>query len=111
MKLIVDDELKIAGFWLSRAERDDGELKASLKPQFAEWKAKNYLPVVYESGDGDLKESIYYLLKHHIEKKAKAEVEAERNLTMAGIDCGSGYPDVGRLACLRLDDMKEFYSE
>lgn len=36
-----------------------------------------------------------------------------------GIDCGSGYPDdpgspylkQGRLACLRLDDMKEFYSE
>ncbi len=36
-----------------------------------------------------------------------------------GIDCGSGYPDrpeeiydlQGRLACLRLDDMQEFYSE
>lgn len=38
-----------------------------------------------------------------------------------GIDCGSGYPEaaqrtpddpaIGRLACLRLDDMKEFYSE
>ena len=36
-----------------------------------------------------------------------------------GIDCGSGYPDKlnpwsdskGRLACLRLDDMREFYSE
>ncbi len=35
-----------------------------------------------------------------------------------GIDCGSGYPDYpwfgmpkGRLSCLRLDDMKEFYSE
>ena len=27
-----------------------------------------------------------------------------------GIDCGCGY-DYGRLACLRLDDMKEFYSE
>ena len=27
-----------------------------------------------------------------------------------GIDCGSGFGD-GRLACLRLDDMKEFYSE
>ena len=26
------------------------------------------------------------------------------------IDCGSGY-DIGRLACLRLDDMAEFYSE
>lgn len=37
---------------------------------------------------------------------------------MIGIDCGSSYPDgisaengySGRLACLRLDDMKEFYS-
>lgn len=36
-----------------------------------------------------------------------------------GIDCGSGFPEkpihpyseYGRLACLRLDDMKEFYSE
>ncbi len=32
-----------------------------------------------------------------------------------GIDCGSGYPMYGavsgRLACLRLDDMKVFYSE
>ena len=27
-----------------------------------------------------------------------------------GIDCGCGYED-GRLACLRLDDMKEFYSK
>lgn len=38
---------------------------------------------------------------------------------MIGIDCGSGHPErkrlpddyCGRLACLRLDDMKEFYSE
>lgn len=34
---------------------------------------------------------------------------------MIAIDCGSGFPchlDLGgRLACLRLDDMKEFYSE
>ena len=27
-----------------------------------------------------------------------------------GIDCGCGYPE-GRLACLRLDDMMEFYSK
>lgn len=30
---------------------------------------------------------------------------------LIGIDCGCGYPVWGRLACLRLDDMKEFYSE
>lgn len=39
--------------------------------------------------------------------------------SVIGIDCGSGYPEdpgselapYGRLACLRLDDMKEFYSQ
>lgn len=30
--------------------------------------------------------------------------------SVIGIDCGSGYGD-GRLACVRLDDMKIFYSE
>ncbi len=27
-----------------------------------------------------------------------------------GIDCGAGYAEYGRLCCLRLDDMKVFYS-
>ena len=27
-----------------------------------------------------------------------------------GIDCGAAYPDIGRLACIRLDDMEVFYS-
>ena len=31
-------------------------------------------------------------------------------MNMIGIDCGCAYRD-GRLACLRLDDMQEFYSE
>ena len=38
---------------------------------------------------------------------------------LIGIDCGASYPEggdprsgrIGRLACLRLDDMQEFYSE
>ena len=34
---------------------------------------------------------------------------------MIGIDCGSGFPEdwpeVGRLACLHLEDMREFYAE
>ena len=28
-----------------------------------------------------------------------------------GIDCGCAWGKDGRLGCLRLDDMKEFYSE
>lgn len=30
---------------------------------------------------------------------------------MIGIDCGCGTAHLGRLACIRLDDMKEFYSK
>ena len=34
---------------------------------------------------------------------------------MIGIDCGSGFPEGwperGRLACLRLEDLSEFYAE
>ena len=33
-----------------------------------------------------------------------------RGKRLLGIDCGSGYVD-GRLACIRLEDEKEFYSE
>ena len=42
---------------------------------------------------------------------------SRRGSRCIGIDCGSGYPEeypysrYGRLACLRLDDGKEFYSE
>ena len=39
-------------------------------------------------------------------------------INMIGIDCGSGYPESeerywpqGRLTCLRLEDMEEFYSD
>ena len=35
-----------------------------------------------------------------------------KNGTIIDIDCGAGYPDKGgRLGCLRLNDMKEFYIE
>ena len=34
-----------------------------------------------------------------------------RNENYINIDCGAGYGAKGRLCCLRLDDMQEFYSE
>ena len=60
-------------FWMSKEEAADKELNASLKPQFAEWKKKKYLPVVFESGDGNLEDSMYMLMKRNIEVLAKAE--------------------------------------
>lgn len=47
----------------------------------------------------------------------KIPMEIWHGNRMIGIDCGSGYPETGpdskygRLACLRLDDGRVFYSE
>ena len=55
------------------------------------------------------------------QKNNPLEIWTSYNKRRIGIDCGSGYPTaemqhrkhpvIGRLACLRLDDMKVFYSE
>ena len=59
--------------WMSREEAADEELQASLNPKFAEWKKKNYLPIVFESGEGNLEDSMYMLMKRNLEVLAKAE--------------------------------------
>jgi len=71
MEVIVKDDKKRVEIWLTRAERDDVELKESLKPMFAEYKAKKYLCVVYNSGNGDLFANTRDLLLHNKEVIAK----------------------------------------
>ena len=45
-----------------------------------------------------------------IMRMPNAEMLIGKGDNAIGIDCGSGY-EYGRLSCLRLDDMKEFYSD
>lgn len=59
--------------WMSREEAADEKLTASLKPKFAAWKKKNYLPIVFESGEGNLEDSMYMLMKRNLEVLAKDE--------------------------------------
>lgn len=45
----------------------------------------------------------------------KVPLEVFRHGSIIGVDCGAGFPDygkksVGRLACIRLEDMQTFYS-
>lgn len=73
MKLeIRESPVKAVLYWLSKTEAEDEVLMSSLRPRFAEWKAKKYLPVVMESGEGDIEESMYYLMKHNLEAMAKS---------------------------------------
>ena len=72
MEIIVRDDKKRVEVWLTRAERDNLELRASLKPLFAEYKAKKYLCTVFNSGDGDLLANTRDLLLHNKELIAKS---------------------------------------
>ena len=63
-------------FWVSRKEASDKAFMATLKPQFAKWKAQKYQPVVLESGEGNLEESMYMLMKRNLEILAKSNTVA-----------------------------------
>lgn len=78
MKIIVNEKHRILEIWLTKPEKYNTMLRESLKPLYKEWKAKKYLPVVYESGESDLKESILGLLRHNREVVAKRELEHEK---------------------------------
>lgn len=71
MEVVVKDDKKRVEVWLTRAEKSNMQLKESLKSMFAEYKAKKYLCVVYNSGDGDLFANTRDLLLHNKEVIAK----------------------------------------
>ena len=45
----------------------------------------------------------------NLQNKMPLEIFVEDNII--GIDCGAAYPEIGRLACIRMEDMKVFYSK
>lgn len=69
---------KAVMFWLINEEKNNPVLRESLKPLFRESKAQGYLPVVMQSGEGDLKESMKSLMKHEGRRMARAELTAEK---------------------------------
>lgn len=74
MRIDVQEKpIKIAAFWVSKAESADKNFMNSLKPEFKVWKQKNYLPVVYEAGEENVKDNMYMLMKHNYDLKVKRE--------------------------------------
>ena len=59
MRIDVQEKpMKIAAFWVSKAEAADTDFMNSLKPEFKAWKRKNYLPVVYEAGEENMEDNM-----------------------------------------------------
>ena len=72
MEIVVRDDKRRVEIWLTHAQGNDARLKESLKAMLAEYKAKKYLCVVYNSGDGDLLANTRDLLLHNKKEIAKS---------------------------------------
>ena len=69
---------KIAEFWLTNAEKNDENLKASLKPLYEKYKREKYQVALFLSGNRELFTQIDSLLNHNRNVLARKETERER---------------------------------
>lgn len=78
MKIDVLNEKKLVAVWLTNAEKNDLELRESLKPLYAKYRKKKYLVAVYESGEDDLYQGTRDLLLHNRTLAAQKEVQKQK---------------------------------
>lgn len=56
-------------YWVSRSEAEYDGIKESLKNDFTLLREQKILPVIIESGSGELEEQLYLLMKRNAESK------------------------------------------
>lgn len=78
MDIHVRDESRIVEVWLTNAEQQDAEVCGRLKPLYQEYKRKNYLVAVFQSGDQNLADVASDLLRYNRRRIAHLEVERDR---------------------------------
>ena len=77
MFMEVDDKVKIAYYWFSKEEKDDKELRESLRPEYRQWNQKGYKVVNFLSGTEDLIQNTTELLLHNRDVMAENELANE----------------------------------
>ena len=58
-------------FWISTEEANNEHFMSSLRSRFKYIKDNKYLPVILESGTGNMEDHMYLLMKHNYEILAK----------------------------------------
>ena len=71
IRIEVKEKPKLVLFYLSRQETADGKLMKEIEDNAQALKNLSYLSVVVESGEDDLKDSLYCLMKQN--RRAVAE--------------------------------------
>ena len=64
MRIYTDEKERLLAIWLSAEENDDAAVMEALHPVIVQYKSMKYQPVIYCSGDGNLKENTAALLCH-----------------------------------------------
>ena len=81
--MTVNEDRKVVGIWLANAEKNDAELRESLRPLYKKYHDQKYLVAVYMSGKQDLYENTRGLLLYNRRRSAEKEVQAEKASAMA----------------------------
>ena len=64
MRIYTDEKDRLLAIWLSAEENDDAAVMEALYPVIVQYKSMKYQPVIYRSGDGNVKENTAALLCH-----------------------------------------------
>ena len=83
MELNLSHEKRDVEIWLTRAEKNDAQVRERLKKICAQWKKKGYFVTVFESGDGNLYQDTLSLLSYNKKRTAELEVRRAREETAA----------------------------
>lgn len=78
MEIEVLEDKKQVHIWLTKEEAGNEQLKEQLKQFYKKSKEKGYLTVVFESGTGDLQETIRELLIYNMYRSTEKQLEKER---------------------------------
>ena len=78
MEIKLRDDKKLCEIWLTNAEKNDETTRKSLEPIYKANKARDRVTVVYESGAGELYDSVLGLLAYNKKRTAQTEVEIEK---------------------------------
>ena len=83
MRITVNENSRIVGIWLTKAEKNDADLRESLKPLYKKYHNQKYTVAVFMSGEQDLYENTRDLLLYNRRRSAEKEVQAEKAAAMS----------------------------
>jgi len=71
VKDIKEEPIKAVLYYINQREYANEEFMASIRAECAEYKNQKYQPAIFISGNEDLKETLYWLLKHNLKVLAE----------------------------------------